>query len=121
MKNYINSFDTDADVQSAVDNKELSKPYVAYIKDTDTVDFDTKDIDYASMYFTIEALEDGELKVNSGGLSYSINGGDWTQMSAAGNIPVSEGDKIRCKGNGTYIEGIFSGNILSFNAYGNLN
>lgn len=36
---YINKYATAQDVQNAVDNKELSKPYVAYISGTDEIDF----------------------------------------------------------------------------------
>lgn len=38
---YINKYATAQDVQNAVDNKELSKPYVAYISGTDEIDFNS--------------------------------------------------------------------------------
>lgn len=36
---YINKYATSQEVQSAIDNQELSKPYVAYITGTDEIDF----------------------------------------------------------------------------------
>lgn len=36
---YINKYATSQEVQSALDNQELSKPYVAYITGTDEIDF----------------------------------------------------------------------------------
>lgn len=38
---YINKYATAQDVQNAVDNQELSKPYVAYISGTDEIDFNS--------------------------------------------------------------------------------
>lgn len=38
---YINKYATSQDVQNAVDNQELSKPYVAYISGTDEIDFNS--------------------------------------------------------------------------------
>lgn len=38
---YINSFNTEADVQSAIDNGTLTKPYVAYVEDDQGIDWNS--------------------------------------------------------------------------------
>ncbi len=132
MKNYINSFDTDADVQSAVDNKELSKPYVAYIKDTDTIDWNGKDIDYSSMYLTFEIISAGTIVWEAAStnikktISYSINNGEWTEITsdtgtAAPSISVNAGDEVRLKGNNLSYADYQIWNTLKGSAMFNIN
>lgn len=71
---------------------------------------------YDEQYLTIEALEDGELTLQSSSVYYSINGGEWTLGTT---ISVSNGDEIRFKSDngGSYL---FSDNTLAFNVYGNI-
>ena len=42
--NYIDKFASETDVQTAVENGELVKPYVAYIEDEDRIDWNTKTV-----------------------------------------------------------------------------
>lgn len=44
MINYTYTFSTSGDVQTALDNGSLGKPYVAYITSTSGVDWNTKDV-----------------------------------------------------------------------------
>lgn len=79
-------------------------------------------IEYDKMYFTIEALEDGTITPRKN-VGYSINGGDWIEGTAEVGIPVSSGDTVRFKfvsGNGADPGGLFSGNTLPCNVYGNI-
>lgn len=44
MTNYTYTFSTSGDVQTALDNGTLGKPYVAYISGTSKVDYNTMDV-----------------------------------------------------------------------------
>ena len=44
MERYINSYATENDIQIALQNGELLKPYVAYIEDADRIDWNSKEI-----------------------------------------------------------------------------
>lgn len=119
---YIKSFANDSAIQEAVDDKTLGKPYVALNESAGTIDWNGKDIDYSSMYLTIEALEDGRIRTEGDAANstyYSINGGEWRKSTISENIWVSAGDKVRFKGTAGG-NGLFSGNTLAFNAYGNV-
>lgn len=97
MARYIQSFSNDAAIQTAVDSKELLKPYVALNDATGKIDWDSKYIDYAGMYLTIEALEDGNFYVRKANISYSINGGNWETTTGATTLALTSGDKVRLK------------------------
>ena len=117
---YINKYETEAEVQAAINNGELLKPYVAYITSSDTIDWNSKDkIDYSKMYLTIEALENGNISVRYDTFQYSLNGGNWTQFIKNVNVALVKGDKIRIKNNdeGSYYP--FTTNFR-FNIYGNI-
>ena len=117
MARYLKSFQNDAAIQEAVDNKSLGKPYVALDDQLHRIDWNGKEeTDYSKMYLTIEALEDGELELKSSSAYYSINGGEWT---LGATINVSNGDKIRFKSN-NLVSTPFSGNTLTFNVCGNI-
>ena len=117
---FIQSFPTSKDIQSALDNKELGKPYVALSREEQSIDWNSKEINYAGMYFTIEALEDGNLVVSKS-CQYSINKGEWITIASSATIAVSNGDKVRFKDdlkqNKNYM---FSGNTIMSNVYGNI-
>ena len=121
---YIKSYTNDAAIQAAVDDKSLGKPYVALDENTGKIDWNGKDIDYSNMYFTIEALEDGDYNVkgNKNEYYYSINGGEWiaTQRDTYDPTPITlqTGDVVRFKGNNAGQE-LFSGTAKKFNVYGN--
>ena len=76
--------------------------------------------DYSKMYLTIEALEDGNFVARNSSLYYSINNGEWTGVINGQNIPLSNKDKVRFKGNSASYTGIFSGNTIQHKVYGNV-
>ena len=124
MARFIKSFQNDAAIQAAVDDKSLGHPYVALNDATGKIDWNGKDIDYSKMYLTIEALEDGVYNVrgNKSKYYYSINGGEWvaTQRETYDPTPITlqTGDVVRFKGYHAGQE-LFSGTTKKFNVYGN--
>ena len=55
MERYINSFATENDIQIALQNGELLKPYVAYIEDADRIDWNSKEkVDYLLPSFDLD-------------------------------------------------------------------
>ena len=76
--------------------------------------------DYSKMYLTIEALEDGNFVARNSSLYYSINNGEWTGVITGQNIPLSNGDKVRFKGNSASYNGVFSRNTIRHKVYGNI-
>jgi hypothetical protein len=81
------------------------------------------DTGYSTQYLTIEALEDGNLYVKQP-CQYSINDGEWVTISLttydSEAINVSNGDKVRFKGNLTDASRMFVAVQLKFNVYGNI-
>ena len=117
---FIQSFPTSKDIQSALDNKELGKPYVAFSREEQSIDWNSKEINYAGMYFTIEALEDGNLAVSKS-CQYSINKGEWISIASSATIAVSNGDEVRFKDDLKQDKKyMFSGNTIMSNVYGNI-
>lgn len=109
---FIQSFPTSQDIQSALDNKELGKPYVALSREEPSIDWNSKEIDYTGMPLTFEVIDAGTIVWKKGGdsapartIQYSINNGSWQSITAndtAGTeINVSVGDIVRFKGNNT--------------------
>lgn len=76
-------------------------------------------IDYSKMYLTIEALEDGTFYVRKADIGYSVNGGEWETTTGATSLSLNQGDAVRFKGTAGG-NGLFSGNTLAFDAYGNI-
>ena len=113
MERYINSFSTENDIQIALENGELLKPYVAYIEDVDRIDWNSKEIvDYATEYLTFNILSAGTINwtANSTGLTktidYKLNNNEWASItsntgSSAPSITVNSGDKLQFRGNNT--------------------
>ena len=124
MARFIKSFQNDAAIQAAVDDKSLGHPYVALDDQLHRIDWNGKDIDYSNMYLTIEALEDGVYNVlgNKSMYYYSINGGEWVAMQRETYDPIpitlQTGDVVRFKGYHAGQE-LFSGTTKKFNVYGN--
>ena len=106
--NYIDKFATETDVQTAVDNGELLKPYVAYIEGEDRIDWNSKKPDYSNKYFTFKITSAGTINwyaTNSAStktISYSKdNGTTWNDIvSTTGgtSINVINGDTLIFKG-----------------------
>lgn len=122
---YIQSFAASGDVQTALEEQALGKPYVAYLEDAEKIDWDTltptpPGPDYSQMPLTFEILsiETGTgldrvcWNYNYPGttgktIEYSLNGGTWTSINSADEveIPVQVGDIIQFRGaNASYCE-----------------
>lgn len=139
---YINKFQTSGDVQTAVDEGTLLKPYVALITNTNVVDYNSYnsiDIDYSKEYLTFNITSAGQIKwfcnnqqtTNLKTIQYSTdNGSNWTSITSNRNAPainVTTGDKVLFKGdNGTYMGSsnsyysCFSGSTAGFELEGNI-
>ena len=113
MERYINSYATENDIQIALENGELLKPYVAYIEDVNRIDWNSKEIvDYTTEYLTFNILSAGTINWTASRTSitktidYKKNNGEWVSItsntsSSAPTINVVEGDKLQFKGNNT--------------------
>lgn len=111
MERYINSYATENDIQIALENGELLKPYVAYIEDADRIDWNSKEIvDYTTEYLTFNIVSAGTINWTASSTSikrtieYKVNDGGWTSItsntsSSAPTITVSSGDKVQFRGN----------------------
>ena len=119
MERYINSFSTENDIQIALENGELLKPYVAYIEDADRIDWNSKTkTDNKNKYLTFNITSNGNINVPTG-TTYSINGAEWENTGRT--ITVNSGETIRFKGNNsTYNNNTFSGSTASFEVEGNI-
>lgn len=119
MERYINSFATENDIQIALENGQLLKPYVAYIEDADRIDWNSKTkTDNKNKYLTFNITSNGNINVPTG-TTYSINGGEWENTGTT--ITVNSGETIRFKGNNsTYNNNTFSGSTASFEVEGNI-
>ena len=138
MERYINSYATENDIQIALQNGELLKPYVAYIEDVDRIDWNSKEIvDYTTEYLTFNILSAGTINWTASKTSiaktidYKLNGGEWVSItsntgSSAPTITVNSGDKIQFRGsNAQYAIDYYSnynsfGGSASFEAEGNI-
>ena len=134
---YIQSFNTAENAQAAIDNKELGKPYVAYLKDEQRIDWNEKsETDYSKMPLTFEIISGGAINwymqneyYTGKTIEYSLNDGEWIEITASPYraINVKDGDIIRFKGdNLTYgdsnsgLINKFKSNNVVFNIYGNI-
>lgn len=137
MERYINSYATENDIQIALENGELLKPYVAYIEDVDRIDWNSKEIvNYTTEYLTFNILSDGTINWTASDASiaktieYKLNDGEWTSIisntgSSAPTITVNSGDKIQFRGNNaqyanSFNYNLFGGSTASFEAEGNI-
>ena len=120
MERYINSFATENDIQIALQNGELLKPYVAYIEDKKRIDWNSKEIlvDYATEYLTFNITSTGNINVPTG-TTYSINGAEWENTGTT--LTVNSGETIRFKGNNSaYNNNSFRDSTASFDVEGNI-
>lgn len=104
MAEYIGKYSTSGDVQTAVDNGDLLKPYVALVGNE--IDWNSKYYNPIEHYLTFEILGDGNISWGENGknktIYYSLNGGEWSSTTSV-TIPVVTGDVIQFKGdNNTY-------------------
>ena len=141
MERYINSFATENDIQIALQNGELLKPYVAYIEDADRIDWNSKEkVDYTTEYLTFNILSAGTINWTASNtaftktIDYKVNNGEWASITSntgetAPTITVNSGDKIQFRGNNaqyatyssfTFSYNSFSGSTASFEVEGNI-
>lgn len=123
---YIQSFSNSGAVQTALDNQELGKPYVAF--DGTKIDWNSKErvINYENQYLTFNIISVGEMgriTCQEGSIYYSLNNGDWISLASQGRtIFVEAGDVIRFKGEITnYNSSLsFTSTEVTFEACGNV-
>ena len=138
MERYINSFATENDIQTALQNGELLKPYVAYIEDVDRIDWNSKEkVDYTTEYLTFNILSAGTINWTASDSSvtktieYKLNNNEWASItsntgSSAPTITVNSGDKLQFRGNNAQytnsysVYNSFSGSTASFEVEGNV-
>lgn len=134
---YIGIYPTSGAVQSAIDEGQLHKPYIAIVQDGNYIDWNTYNniSTYSAMPLTIEITSGDSITWKRNGLSgfdylsapartieYSINEGEWNTITSNYNgvsFNVSSGDIIRFRGNSTtygQINGRY-GNTLIVNGY----
>ena len=135
---YIQSFNTAENAQAAIDNKELGKPYVAYIKDGQYIDWNEKsETDYSKMPLTFEIISGGTIiwraqnTAYTTTIEYSLDSGEtWTSITSntgasAPRISVNDGDVVQFRGNNVsygnnYNYNTFSGSTARFKVEGNI-
>ena len=141
---YLGKFATSGDVQTAIDEERLFKPYVAYVQDGDYIDWNTKEEqhDYSKDYLTFEIISAGTIVWGANGtditkaIEYSVNSGiTWRQITSATgasapSFSVNAGDKVLFKGENSsygkitskifYRASSFSGSTAIFNVNGNI-
>lgn len=136
---YIDKFSTSGDVQTAINNGTLLKPYVAYVEASESLDWNTKEPphDYSKDYLTFEILSDGDIMwtAHYAGINYTIqyklNNGEWTSITSnvgedTPTISVKQNDKILFKGNRSRYGGSYENiyayfkSTCNFEVYGNI-
>lgn len=149
MDKYLGIFNTSGDVQTAINNGELNKPYVALVNNQ--IDFNTVDNepDYSQLPLTFEILSDGNISWLSKfdvdvTIEYKKNDGEWTSITSSNSgggddssssssgsggggatgtlIPVVSGDTVQFRGT-NHLNGnaTFQGTTAQINVYGNIN
>ena len=129
MANYITTFDTHAEYESAT---TLQYPNVSVINEDMSVIYakESPEPDYSQDYFTMVVTVGGNVTwngTNDNALSYSTDDGEtWSTASSNITLPVNEGDKVLWKGTTTPIEfpprgiGNFSGDTnVRYSVQGN--
>ena len=123
MRNYINEYTNESGVTDSLNALSLTKPYLALLSDSGTIDWNTKSVDYNQVPLTIEFLSGGTLDIDKSNSQQSIiymqfkrivsdfPDSEWQTISTQGNpkkhIIVKAGDIIQFKGtNDTYSVGI---------------
>ena len=126
MERYINSYATENDIQIALQNGELLKPYVAYIEDADKIDWNSKEkVDYTTEYLTFNILSAGTINWTASNtavtktIDYKLNDNEWASItsntgSSAPTITVNSGDKIQFRGNNAQYATDYYSNYNSF-------
>ena len=142
-KRYIKAFNSQADYEAQKD-AVMGVPHVVLLEDIDDIIFESlneteeDDIDYSLEFFTLEAINNGEViftlgsdVIDNNELYYSINGGEWQTAKVEGGegqdftiASLSSNDRISFKANTSLVNGNGGFGTLkideSFNAYGNI-
>ena len=122
-KRYLKTFEN-LDEYYSQKNEVMGIPHVVLLEDADEVVFDT----FATNYFTLEVLEDGVIRLSKPysitSMSYSVNNGDWNELTEDTNLHLSKYDTVRIKGYGTSYQRAGLSFITTsephFNVYGNI-
>ena len=137
---YLHLFKTKTDHDSFYRGNKYKEPWLAYIRDNTLVTGNKSYEYYRNEYFTLSALEDGEItitipaQVNSTyatSLSYSKDKSNWTETVVDNTeqtitIPVSNGDNVYLKGvakawyNNDEGPGAYIDSSANINASGNI-
>lgn len=135
---HIGFYNSGDAVQTAIDEQELGKPYVVYLRDEHRLDWNSKSPTPAPLerYLTFEVIGDGYINwvTSNTAITKTIeyskdNGNSWnkiTSTTGGTQIPVVSGDTVLFRGNnasgyssGNYKVG-FGGTTCSFNLKGNI-
>lgn len=113
MARYIKIFANSGEVQTAINNETLSKPYVAYLVSSSTIDYNSKE-NYQKVPLTFEILSAGTIYSTRSDdteriIEYRLNNGEWTTHRTPNTsvdtkiCDVVAGDKVEFRGdNNTY-------------------
>ena len=108
---HLHLFETQLNHDSLYEGDNYKEPWIAYTLDNASVTFN-KPHNYSKDYFTIEALEDGEITITipkaidqnyATSLSYSKDKSNWTETIVDNTeqtitISVTKGDDVYLKG-----------------------
>ena len=146
MVDYINIFSNESGVTESLNNATLNKPYLALLNNTGKIDWNSKEIDYSQLYFTLEfeercALTFQKTTVDTPTIHIyykRINGkyasDKWERYSTSSNpkyyIGVEAGDIVQFKGDNPSYEqfhfrtydrdSLNTRTYAKFKAYGNV-
>ena len=137
-RKYLGKYASSEDVQSAINDGELQKPYVALVGNS--IDYNTLNVatGYVGMPLTFEITSDGDIvwkaanTANTITIEYKKNDGAWTEITSSTggtSISVVSGDTVQFRGdNATYTTtpdynqfyNSFNGTTSGFIVYGNI-
>ena len=142
---FIQSFSTSGTEHEAIDNELLGRPYVAYIRDGQYIDWDTlspappvpPEPDYSQIPLTFEIISGGTINWSTKNpikwnrsLNYKINDGEWVTIEtgySTKTIDVSAGDIVQFTANTSSFATsaqteytTFDGSTAIFRIYGNI-
>ena len=120
---FIQSFPTSDDIQTALDNKELGKPYIALSREEPSIDWNSKELtpplSAQPLTFKIISADTISFIINKDSyatgpelsIEYKLNDNDWSRITNSldgTNIHVSPGDIVQFRGdNQKYTSGKF--------------
>lgn len=137
---YIGFYNSGDAVQTAIDDKELGRPYVVYLNDEHRLDWNSKSVTppLSAQPLTFEIISASTITWKHGQslwqapsctIEYSINDGPWSSITSTlegVSFQINNGDKVKFRGdNNNYSAQLGSaGNTLlvngTFKLYGNI-